>query len=92
MATIRLLQDCVIGHRRRIAGELVVMDEYTARRLADEQPETFEWVDRPVQQFVDMVEPAPVVQDDLVLRQPRKRKKVDVIGILEADDGDESAG
>lgn len=88
MATIKVLRECVVAHKRRIPGELVEVDENTARRMDDEEPETFEWVDRPVRQFIDVVLPAPVVEDDLVLRQPirQRRKKAEV------SDGDESTG
>lgn len=95
MATIRVLQDCVVGHRRRIPGELVEVDEYTARRMADESPETFEWVDRPVRQFVDVVPAAPVGADVAktpARRSARKLKKADGGVSVEDDDGDESAG
>jgi len=94
MATVKILRDCVVAHQRRLAGEMVEMDEYTARRLADEQPETFAWVDRPVRQFVD-VQPAAPVSDDVVkmpARRPaRKLKKIEGVAV-EADDGDESTG
>lgn len=93
MATIRVLQDCVIAHRRRIPGELVDMDEYTARRIADESPETFEWVDRPVQQFVD-VQPAAPVSEDKAQKPARKLKKAGGLGgmAVEVSDANESTG
>ncbi len=94
MAIVKVLRDCVMAHRRRIPGELVDVDEYTARRLANEQPETFEWVDRPVQQFVDVKPQAPVVADGVkapARRPARKLKQVDGVAV-EVSDGDESAG
>lgn len=97
MATVKVLRDCVVAHQRRIPGELVDVDEYTARRLADEQPETFEWVDRPVKQFVDVMPETPV--DEGVVKTParrslRKLKTVDGLDgvMVEAGDGDESTG
>lgn len=97
MATIKVLRDCVVMHRRRIPGELVEMDAFTARQMADADPETFEWVDRPVQQFVDVVPEAPVSEDVVktpARRSARKLKKAEGLdGVaVEDDDGDESAG
>lgn len=96
MATIRVLRECVVAHRRRIPGELVDVDENTARQMADTTPETFEWVDRPVKQFVD-VQPAAPVGEDMAKTPSRKSarlKKADgVDGVsVEVGDADESAG
>jgi hypothetical protein len=98
MATVKILRECVVQHQRRIPGELVVMDAYTARRLSDEDPETFEWVDRPVKQFVDVTPAAPVGEDvaKTPARKPtRVRGKVDAVDEVDGVDaevGDESAG
>ena len=86
MAMIKVLRECVVAHRRRIPGESLAVDENTARQMAAEAPETFEWVDRPVQQFVDVTPQAPVAADGLTLLTPRKRRKTEV------SDGNESAG
>lgn len=89
MATIKILRECVVAHQRRIPGESVEVDEYTARQLASAEPETFLWVDRPVAQFVDMKPVAPVGKDKA---RPRKRQRLDDMGVAEVTDGDESAG
>jgi hypothetical protein len=95
MATIKILRDCVVAHQRRTPGDLVSVDEYSARQMADTDPDTFEWVDRPVKQFVD-VQPAAPVGEDVVKtpsrRSARKLKKVDdLAGVaVEDDDGTES--
>lgn len=97
MATIKVLRDCVVAHQRRIPGELVEVDAFTARQMADADPDTFEWVDRPVKQFVDVVPEAPVGEDLVkkpTRRSSRKLKQADGLdGVaVEDDDGDESAG
>ncbi|MBN2391666.1 MAG: hypothetical protein JXR84_13155 [Anaerolineae bacterium] len=84
MATIKILRDCVVAHKRRIPGELLDVDEYTARRLADESPGTFEWVDRPVEQFVDVKPEAPVGEDKArtpARKSAQSRKKTDAAAI-----------
>jgi hypothetical protein len=97
MAIVKVLQERVVAHKRRIPGELVEVDENTARRMADEDPEAFVWVDRPVAQFVDVAPIAPVgenVAQTPVRKPARVRGKmgtVDVVG-TEVRDGDESTG
>ena len=96
MATVKILRECVVQHQRRVPGDVVTVNAYTARQMANEWPETFEWADRPVQQFVDVVQPAPV-GEDVAKRPVRGRKKVDAVAEVdgvdaEVGDADESAG
>lgn len=88
MAKVKVLQRRVVGHQWRDPGTVVEVGDAQARTLTEQDPEGFVWLDRPVQQFVDVVQPAPVVEDDLVLRQPARRrgKKAEV------SDADESTG
>lgn len=89
MARLKVLQSRVYGHKRREAGEEIIVGEDVARALTEQDPAGFAWVDRPVHQFVDVVEPAPleeprvvvesapaeVEMGDAVLRQPARRRK-----------------
>ena len=81
MATLKVLQSRVYAHRWREAGEEIKVSEDVALALTENDPAGFEWVDRPVQQFVDVVEPAPVA--DNAAKSKRGRK-------AEVGDGDES--
>lgn len=89
MARLKVLQRRVVAHRWREAGEEINVGEDVARALTENDPAGFAWVDRPVHQFVDVVEPAPlegpravvesapaeVEMSDAVLRQPARRRK-----------------
>lgn len=84
MTKIRVLQTRVYAHKRRDVGEEIAVSEDVARALTEQDPEGFAWVDRPVQQFVDLVEPAPVAESDLGARVSKRGRKAEV------GDGDES--
>lgn len=72
MAQLRVLQSRVYGHKRRDVGEEINVSEDVARALTENDPEGFAWVDRPVQQFVDVVEPAPVAENAAKSKRGRK--------------------
>lgn len=84
MARLKVLQSRVFAHRWREAGEEITVGEDVARALTENDPAGFAWVDRPVQQFVDVVEPAPVTTHDAVLRIAKHGRKAEV------SNGDES--
>jgi len=77
MAKVKVLQRRVVAHRWRDVDDVVEVDEYTARQMVDDDPEAFVWLDRPVQQFVDVVEPAPVDDNPAALPARRRSRKAE---------------
>lgn len=62
MARVKVLQRRVVAHKWREVGEEINVREDVARALTEQDPVGFAWLDRPVRQFVDVVEPAPVAE------------------------------
>jgi len=60
MAKVRVLERRVLNHLWREPGAVVEVADKVARALTAADPAGFEWLDRPVVQWVEVVPPVPV--------------------------------